>query len=161
MPDPTFPKFVTILPGNNSVAFQVSGSSTSDIPAKLILEGEASTTLTGMTVKPGTITILNKRIIEFMSVSANGDDIHDYSSIGNIEKFPNNEVDIVDRWGVLVWRGKSYNNQDIAFKGRSNQGNAYDLPNGTYYYVIRFYDERGELNIVKGSLQLKRGPANP
>ena len=161
VPDPTFPKFVTILPGNNSVAFQVSGSSTSDIPAKLILAGEASTTLTDMTVKPGTIMIYNKRIIEFMSVSANGDDIHDYSSIWNIEKYPNNEVDIVDRWGVLVWRGKSYNNQDIAFKGRSNQGNAYDLPNGTYYYVIRFYDERGELNIVKGSLQLKRGPANP
>ena len=161
VPDPTFPKFVTILPLNNSVAFQVSGSSTSDIPAKLILAGEASTTLTDMTVKPGTIMIYNKRIIEFMSVSANGDDIHDYSSIGNIEKYPNNEVDIVDRWGVLVWRGKSYNNQDIAFKGRSNQGNAYDLPNGTYYYVIRFYDERGELNIVKGSLQLKRGPANP
>jgi gliding motility-associated-like protein len=161
VPYPQFPTYVTILPNNNLVAFQVSGSSTSDTPAKLILAGEASTTLTDMTVKWGTITILNKRIIEFMSVSANEDNIHDFSSIQNIEKYPNNEVDIVDRWGVLVWRGKGYNNEDIAFKGRSNQGNAYDLPNGTYYYVIRFYDEKGELNIAKGSLQLKRGTGNP
>ena len=161
VPYPHFPISVIILPNTNVVGFQVSGSSTSDTPAKLILAGQASTTLTDMRVKPGTITILNKRIIEFMSVSANGDNINDFSSIQNIEKYPNNEVDIVDRWGVLVWRGKGYNNEDIAFKGRSNQGNVYDLPNGTYYYVIRFYDEKGELNIVKGSLQLKRGTGNP
>ncbi|MFN8406365.1 MAG: gliding motility-associated C-terminal domain-containing protein [Sphingobacteriaceae bacterium] len=51
-----------------------------------------------------------------MSVSANGDNIHDYSEIQNIEKYLDNEVDIIDRWGVLVWRVKGYNNQDNVFR---------------------------------------------
>jgi gliding motility-associated-like protein len=157
VPMPRFPNKVIIPKDGGSVQFTVSGSSNSDTPAKLILAGA---TTGDFKVKPGTITILNKRVVEFMSISVNEDNIHEYSTIDNIEKFPNNEVDIIDRWGVLVWQGKSYNNADIAFKGKSNQGRVYDLPDGTYYYVIRFYDEKGELNIVKGSLQLKRGTAN-
>lgn len=70
---------------------------------------------------------------------------------------PYNEVDIIDRWGVLVWRAKRYNNRDIKFIGKSNQGHPSKLSDDIYYYVIRFYDENGELNIFKGSLQLKSG----
>lgn len=154
-PIPTFPTQVVIPAGANQGEFIVNGSNNSEITTALKLEG----TLAGYKVQPGTIAVLNKRIQEFMSVSANGDQIHDYSQISNIEKYPDNEVDIVDRWGVLVWRGKGYNNRDLAFSGKSNldRKHAYELPEGTYYYVIRFYDETGELNISKGDMQLKRG----
>ncbi|TXI14126.1 MAG: gliding motility-associated C-terminal domain-containing protein, partial [Pedobacter sp.] len=155
VPAPVFPSDAFIGANSGVGYINVSGSNMrdDDVPAVLILEGSS----TGFKVNPGTITIYNKRIHAFMSVSANGDNIHDYSEIQNIEKYLDNEVDIIDRWGVLVWRVKGYNNQDNVFRGRSNQGNGYDLPEGTYYYVIRFYDETGEINIFKGSLQLKRG----
>lgn len=153
VPIPTFPTSVSIPKNSNVGYFNVSGINTSDAPATLVLEGSAS----GFKFNPGTITIFNKRIQEFMSISANGDGIHDYSEINNIEKYPDNEVDIVDRWGVLVWRAKRYNNRDIKFIGKSNQGHPSKLSDDIYYYVIRFYDENGELNIFKGSLQLKSG----
>ena len=154
VPAPIFPDKVTISTGG-MVYFKVSGSNTKEdkIPAVLILEG----TSTGYKVNPGKVTIYNDRIYAFMSVSDNGDGVNDFSDIRNIENYPDNTVYIIDRWGATVWEAKGYNNRDIAFTGKSNKGLDINLPEGTYYYVIRFYDETGELNIYKGSLQLKRG----
>ncbi|QLH34131.1 MAG: gliding motility-associated C-terminal domain-containing protein [Cyclobacteriaceae bacterium] len=63
----------------------------------------------------------------------------------------NNKVSIYNRWGTLVWEGTNYNNQDVVFTGKSNNGN--DLPSGTYFYKIDF---NGKHKTETGYLVLKR-----
>ena len=61
-----------------------------------------------------------------------------------IENYPNNHIEIFNRWGNTVYKASGYNNNDVSFKGLSNgrvtinaQGK---LPVGTYYYVLNLGD---------------------
>ncbi|WP_299767004.1 gliding motility-associated C-terminal domain-containing protein, partial [uncultured Tenacibaculum sp.] len=92
-----------------------------------------------ITVEPEDITVVN----EF---SPNGDTVNDYLTIAGIEKFPNNTVEIFNRWGNTVYKMFGYRNDDATkrFEGESN-GRATiktldKLPVGTYYYVIDLGD---------------------
>ena len=54
---------------------------------------------------------------------------------------------IFNRWGVLVYEKRGYNNEDDAFVGLSNGrvviSKDTKLPQGTYYYVLEYIDELG------------------
>jgi len=57
--------------------------------------------------------------------------------------YPNNEVFIYNRWGVLVYKRKAYHevqNTPDGFKGvsegRATIAKGEELPEGTYYYVL-------------------------
>ena len=71
---------------------------------------------------------------------SDGDGINDNFQIDCITRYPNNNVQIFNRTGVLVYEIDGYNNADKSFKGLGENG-VYpfgeDLPNGTYYYVIK------------------------
>lgn len=56
----------------------------------------------------------------------NNDGINDFFVVSNLEKFPDNELVIVNRWGNEVFTTKSYNNSWDGSK----------LSEGTYFYVI-------------------------
>jgi gliding motility-associated-like protein len=63
--------------------------------------------------------------------SPNGDGVNDTWIIDNIEQFPDNEVEIYNRWGELLFRSVGYKTPfDGKYKGK-------DLPVGTYYYVLK------------------------
>ena len=58
-----------------------------------------------------------------------------------IDKFPENNVKIFNRWGNLVWEADGYNNTSNAWNGDAivglfvnNEGER--LPDGTYFYVV-------------------------
>ena len=53
--------------------------------------------------------------------------------IGNLDAFPNNEIVITNRWGVVVHRETNYSN-DNPWKGTHDGA---DLPQGTYYMYMR------------------------
>jgi gliding motility-associated-like protein len=54
-----------------------------------------------------------------------------------IENFPNNVVEIYNRWGNIAFKAKGYRNDfDGTSNGRTVLGQSNDLPEGTYYYVI-------------------------
>ncbi|WP_077403016.1 Ig-like domain-containing protein [Cellulophaga omnivescoria] len=77
--------------------------------------------------------------------------------IVNIEAFPDNTVEIFNRWGVKVYSAKSYDNTSRAFTGVSN-GRAVvksssTLPAGVYYYIIN-YVKKGEPKTKNGYLYL-------
>jgi len=92
-------------------------------------------------------------IVVYNAITPNGDGIHDFLEIGNIESYSNNEVVIYDRWGSRVYSVKGYNNTSIVFEGIGNLGTTGELPNGTYYYLINKGDgSKSE----SGSLLLKR-----
>jgi gliding motility-associated-like protein len=68
-------------------------------------------------------------------ITANGDGANDFLFIENIEKFPDNEVVVMDRWGAEVFRKKGYINDWDA-----REGDKY-LPSGNYVCVVRFNGE--------------------
>lgn len=73
--------------------------------------------------------------------------------ITNIASFPDNTVHIYNRWGVLVFETKGYNNTSNGFKGISNgrvtiKQNE-QLPTGTYFYVVDY--------VIQGQAKKKTG----
>ena len=70
-------------------------------------------------------------------VSPNGDGVNDTFKIVNIEKYPKNTLQILNRWGAVVYRKEPYNNE---FNGISNAklilSDTDELPEGTYYYIF-------------------------
>mgnify|MGYP003660737824 FL=1 len=65
--------------------------------------------------------------------------------IRGIENYPDNNVQIFNRWGVLVFERDGYNNSSNAFRGISEgrvtvkEGDL--LPTGTYFYIIRIFGD--------------------
>ena len=133
---------VTIPINGSDGFFNVSAASSNAQPAKVILAGTSSS----FTVEAGVVTVLNKKLDISMVVSKNGDGLNDCLSISNIEKHPDNTVSIFDRRGILVYQSDHYNNSVTVFCGASNQGHVYDLPAGTYYYIVRFIDKTKDKN---------------
>ena len=84
-------------------------------------------------------------IIVHNAFSPNGDNINEVFTIDNIDNtecYPTNTVEIYNRWGVLVYEVKDYNNVDRAFKGYSEGrvtiNKSVALPVGTYYYILNY-----------------------
>ena len=80
----------------------------------------------------------------FELVTPNDDQKNDYFIINGIEDYPNNILQIYNRWGVLVFESNGYpgpGNSEI-FSGYSNGritiSEDEKLPSGTYYYVLTF-----------------------
>ncbi|KRB59971.1 hypothetical protein ASD98_02320 [Flavobacterium sp. Root186] len=81
-------------------------------------------------------------LIVYNAVSPNGDGINDTFHIKGINKYPDNSVEIYNRWGVKVYDAKSYNESTVMFAGYSdgratiNRGEK--LPTGTYFYILKY-----------------------
>ncbi|WP_276381305.1 gliding motility-associated C-terminal domain-containing protein [Flavobacterium sp. H4147] len=81
-------------------------------------------------------------VVIYNAISPNDDGKNDSFLIENISKFPDNEVEIYNRWGVKVFGTKSYNESDNMFRGYSdgrvtvNRGEK--LPTGTYFYILKY-----------------------
>ena len=86
------------------------------------------------------IDVVPGEIVVYNAVSPNGNGKHDFLEIVNITAFPNNQVNIFNRWGDMVYEVKGYDNGNKAFKGVSNLGGKNELPEGTYYYSINLND---------------------
>ncbi len=93
-------------------------------------------------------------------ITPNGDGIHDFLTIQNIENYPNNTVKIFNRWGVEVYATKSYNTTGNVFDGTSegrvtlNKDNK--LPVGTYFYILEYEDLTGNMKELSGYLYINR-----
>ena len=106
-----------------------------------------------------TIDVVNK-IVPYNGMSVDGDGKNDYFHIGGIERYPNNVVRIYNRWGVKVFEVEGYDNVTRVFRGISNGRvtveQAEKLPQGTYYYVIEYYDSNNNKESLVGWLYLKK-----
>ncbi|MFZ9046288.1 MAG: gliding motility-associated C-terminal domain-containing protein, partial [Cyclobacteriaceae bacterium] len=87
----------------------------------------------------------------------NFDGFNDNLIFEGIQNFPNNSVQIFNRWGNVVWEIKGYDNSSNVFSGTVNAGgtlrNGSILPDGTYFYVLDRGDgsapDRGFITIKK------------
>ncbi|MEK6509844.1 MULTISPECIES: gliding motility-associated C-terminal domain-containing protein [Myroides] len=99
-----------------------------------------------------------KDIVVYNLVTPNADGKNDYFIIENINRFPNNTVEIYNRWGVKVFDTKSYDSAGNVFRGYSDGRITINknekLPSGTYFYVIE-YDFKGTRIKKTGYLHLE------
>lgn len=81
-------------------------------------------------------------LIIYNAISPNGDQYNDKFHIKGIDKYPDNTVEIYNRWGVKVYQAKSYNETTVMFNGYSDGRTTVDrnekLPAGTYFYILNY-----------------------
>lgn len=91
----------------------------------------------------------NQGIVINEVFTPNGDNINDTWMIRGIQNFPDNELQIFNRWGDIVYQITGYDND---WRGNNNNGDL--LPAGPYWYIIRANDE--EDSVWSGSVTIIR-----
>ncbi|AWG23624.1 hypothetical protein FFWV33_10380 [Flavobacterium faecale] len=88
------------------------------------------------------LTLPADEIEVFSAVSPNGDGDNDVLVLGRIYEFPENTVQIYNRWGILVYETVGYGSHNNFFRGYSEGrvtiSKQEKLPTGTYFYVIKY-----------------------
>lgn len=92
------------------------------------------------------VSVENDYLLDITNLfTPNGDGFNDVWHIGNIHHYPNNEIQVFNRYGNVVYSITSYKNDwDGTYGGKQ-------LPDGTYYYVINL--ETGA-KIYKGAVTI-------
>jgi gliding motility-associated-like protein len=81
--------------------------------------------------------IVEKPVIDIgicQVITPDGNGINDEWVLTNIDKFLDNTLVIVDRWGSIIYTATGYNNGSIVWKGVGQNGGA--VPTGTYFYRL-------------------------
>ena len=108
---------------------------------------------TGCQATDSVAIVVNNVIEDLINIrnglSPNGDGNNDVWWIDGIEKFPENKVKIFNRWGDKVRDLENYDNTNVYWDGKNNDGQR--LPDGTYYYVL----EIKNLESFTGWIQLR------
>lgn len=86
-----------------------------------------------------------KPFIAPTAFTPNGDNINDTWVLDGLTKFPDAVVSVFNRWGTLVFQ---------KYGGYQGHFSGYDLPMGTYYWVVDFKDDSkepasGSVTIIK------------
>lgn len=95
------------------------------------------------------VNVLCNKILIYNGISPNNDGRNDVWHMPGIELYPDNEVQIFNRWGNLVFKRKGYTNQQ-AWDGTWD---GHNLPDGAYFYVIDLGDGS---KAYSGYIQLQR-----
>ncbi|MEN2412163.1 gliding motility-associated C-terminal domain-containing protein [Flavobacterium mesophilum] len=81
------------------------------------------------------------------AISPNDDGKNDYFYIKNITKYPDNRVEIFNRWGIKVFDTSNYDSNGNVFRGYSDGRATISpdnmLPNGTYFYIVQYNKTTG------------------
>ena len=96
-----------------------------------------------------TVTVIDDyKITPNNIITPDDNGINDNWVIENIESYGNCTVFIFDRWGNEVYTKKGYDN---SWDGKNSNGDI--LPDGTYYYIVKFDDSDV---VYKGAISLLR-----
>lgn len=82
-------------------------------------------------------------LVFYNAFSPNGDNLNDTWIVDGIKNYPDNKITIKNRWGNDVRVLEHYDNGNVVWDGRNDDGNM--LPAGVYYYVAVV-----EGNVYKG-----------
>ncbi|WP_244156274.1 Ig-like domain-containing protein [Maribacter ulvicola] len=93
-------------------------------------------------------------------VTPNGDGRNEFLFIRGVDKIRSSSLKIFNRWGVAVYEGENYNNQNNVFdgrsRGRSTLGVGEYLPAGIYFYVFDYETFEGESKVESEYLYISR-----
>ncbi|WP_222983059.1 gliding motility-associated C-terminal domain-containing protein [Flagellimonas meishanensis] len=80
-------------------------------------------------------------LVIYNEFSPNGDGVNDFFKIDCISRYPNNVLQVYNRWGNIVFEKRGYGNDwDGITNGRAAIQKGELLPVGTYYYVLDLGD---------------------
>tara|TARA_R110002072_G_scaffold876_6_gene7022 strand:- start:3231 stop:4772 length:1542 start_codon:yes stop_codon:yes gene_type:complete len=107
------------------------------------------------------LIVLDQGVEVFNVITPNNDGIHDVLTIRGIENYPNNTIKIYNRWGVLVYATKAYNNDSNYFdgtsEGRVTVAKDNQLPVGTYFYILDYTPSvGGKMTTLTGYIYINR-----
>ncbi|MFK5982628.1 MAG: gliding motility-associated C-terminal domain-containing protein, partial [Flavobacteriaceae bacterium] len=96
----------------------------------------------------------------FNGITPNNDGLNDFFWIQGISDYPNNNVKIFNRWGVLIWETNGYDEGNNVFRGDSDaratvEGDR-EVPTGTYFYIITFPGNNPGNDNYSGYLYINR-----
>jgi len=81
-------------------------------------------------------------------LTPNGDGSNDFLFIRGVDQIQSSTLRIFNRWGIAVYEGENYNNQNNVFDGRSKGRSTLSvgeyLPAGIYYYIFDYTTIDGE-----------------
>ena len=80
------------------------------------------------------------------AISPNADGANDTWVITGLEDYPENVVEIYNRWGSLLYSAADYQND---WSGTYNEGN---VPAGVYYFIVKISEDE----VYTGSLTILR-----
>ncbi|TWI43588.1 gliding motility-associated-like protein, partial [Flavobacterium glaciei] len=131
--------------GNYIFEYKVNDST---CPRTITIIMTVNTGCGGIVLACGTVIVHN-------AFSPNGDGINEKFIIDNIDDtvcYPENTVEIYNRWGVLVFETKGYNNTSNSFDGisggRSTVKESSGLPAGVYFYILNYTSFDNDGNII-------------
>jgi gliding motility-associated-like protein len=93
------------------------------------------------------------------ALSPNNDGLgNDAMYIENIDKYPDNDVTVFNRWGGTVFTTKGYSNTSNNFNGKANTGGGknQEVLDGSYFFIIHYTDGNGKKIRYTGYLVIKR-----
>ncbi|WP_396633734.1 Ig-like domain-containing protein [Maribacter sp. R86514] len=93
-------------------------------------------------------------------VTPNGDGKNEFLFIRGVDKIRSSTLKIFNRWGVAVYEGENYNNQNNVFDGRSRGRSTLStddyLPAGIYFYIFDYTTFDGESKVDSEYLYISR-----
>ncbi len=114
--------------------------------------GNCDTATVDITIKTDNPAPPEEFVIEVnQMVTPNNDGRNECLFIRGINQIRNSTLKIFNRWGVAVYKGENYNNQNNVFDGRSRGKSTLAvedyLPAGVYFYIFDYTTLNG-VNIV-------------
>ncbi|MBQ4822861.1 gliding motility-associated C-terminal domain-containing protein, partial [Aquimarina sp. MMG016] len=110
-----------------------------------------------------TVTMIqsNDEITIYTGISPNGDGVNDQFRIIGLSNFPNNTLQIFNRWGVKVFEEDGYEQPGKKYfdgysSGRVTVKSSDQLPVGTYYYVLEYENAAGVRKSKAGYLYINK-----
>lgn len=70
-------------------------------------------------------------------ITPEGDGFNEEFKIGCLSRYADNELQIFNRWGQLVYKTTNYSDSDL-WRGTNQRGN--EVPDGVYFYVFDYLD---------------------
>ncbi|WP_343624029.1 gliding motility-associated C-terminal domain-containing protein, partial [Flavobacterium lindanitolerans] len=127
----------------------------------VIADGDCPRTIQiNMNVNDDCIVLAPCEIIVHNAMTPNGDGLNEFFQIDGLDCYPNNTVEIYNRWGVLVFDAQGYDNTTKVFRGvsegRATVKKSEQLPDGTYYYVLKYVDAEGKTREKASYLYINR-----
>jgi gliding motility-associated-like protein len=165
----TYSLEVTVSSGNvtstSGIVSNISGNIWSI--AEITSETDIDVTVTGingcqeMISVDAPLCITDVGITINTGISPNGDGVNDEFRIIGLNNFPQNTLQIFNRWGVKVFERDRYEQPGVKLFDGTSYGRVTvqedeKLPVGTYYYVLNYQDASGTIMSKAGYFYITR-----
>ncbi|MEO8532317.1 MAG: gliding motility-associated C-terminal domain-containing protein, partial [Flavobacterium sp.] len=156
----TFTALYKIKQSDINLGSVINQATVQGVSARGVVVDDKSDNEDNLGDKPTVVALNGCEIKVLNAFSPNGDSKNARFYIQGLECYPENTVEIYNRWGVLIFDIDHYNNEDRVFKGfsegRTTVKQSDGLPVGTYFYILKYKDIASNSHELTGYLYLNK-----